>query len=451
MSRSVVSIIVFFLLLIFFINGFSTSFSSHDISNLAYVLALGVDIGENAKIKVSAQFSTPDSSSPQGGSSEISGKIVLVSGEADTLFNALNLINSYIGKELNLSHCNLIVFSEDFAKQGISTQIYSFINNEEIRPSTNVLISKCSAYDYLDNVKPNLETITAQYYDTFSISNRFTGYFENITIGDFYDKLSSKATSPIAILGGLDVTAREKIKSDSDSSSDNSKSSSSSNNSNSKSSEKSNSDNTSPKVNSSSKKDIITSPEDLIAGSSSIEGKLGAENIGIAVFDGGKLCGELTAIETICHLFVCNSIDSCVIAIDNPFREDEKAELNLSPKKDSKVSVEIKDDIPHISVELSLEAYGLTLDEGINYETHSSVDMLSKNAKNYMEEQLNNYFKKTSKQYGTDIDAFAVKALHNFDTIQDWREYNWPEKYKNAEFNISVNINVISSLLITKT
>ena len=68
-----------------------------------------------------------------------------------------------------------------------------------------------------------------------------------------------------------------------------------------------------------------------------------------------------------------------------------------------------------------------------------------------MEEQLNNYFKKTSKQYGTDIDAFAVKALHNFDTIQDWREYNWPEKYKNAEFNISVDINVISSLLITKT
>lgn len=445
MSKNVLGFIVFFLLLIFFINGFSASFSSHDISNLAYVLALGIDIGENAKMKVSAQFSTPDSSSPQGGSSESSGKIVLVSGEDDTLFSALNLINSYIGKELNLAHCNLIVFSEDFAKNGISTQIYSFINNEEIRPSTNVLVSRCSAYDYLDNVKPNLETITAQYYDTFSISNRFTGYFENLTIGDFYNKLSSKATSPIAILGGLDVTARIKNESDSDNLD------SSNDSSDSGSTKKSQSEEVTPKANISEREDVITNPEDLIAGSSSIEGKLGAENIGLAIFNGGNLCGELTAIETICHLFVCNSIDSCIIAIDDPFREGEKAELNLSPKKDSQISVKVENDIPHISVKLSLEAYGLTLDEGINYEAHSSVDMLSKSAKDYMEKQLNNYFTKTSKQYGTDIDSFAVKALHNFNTIQEWKEYNWPEKYRNAEFDISVDINVISSLLITKT
>lgn len=429
MNKSLIKIIVFLILLIFFINGFSASFTSHDISNLAYVLALGIDIGENAKLKISAQFSTPDASSSDSKSSEKdSGQIVLVSGEADSIFSGLSLINSYIGKELNLAHCNLIVFSEDFAKQGIATQIYSFINNEEIRPSTNILISKCDAYDYLDNVKPSLEKITVQYYDTFSISNRLTGYFENITIGDFYNKLSSKATCPVAILGGLDVTARNK-----------------------KSSEASSSSDMQAGSDPLKSENIIINTEDLIAGSSSIEGKLGIENIGLAIFKENKLCGELTAMETICHLLITDSLDSCVISIDDPFRNSEKAELSISPKSKSKITIIVKDGIPHISVKLSVDAYGLTLDENTNYETHNSVELFSKTAKEYLEKQFNNYFNKVSKEYGTDIDYFATKALVNFSTMGEWEEYNWPEKFKEAQFDISIDVNLISSLLVTKT
>ena len=95
MSKTLMSIIVFLVLLVFFVNGFSASFTSHDITNLAYVLALGIDVGENAKLKVSAQFSTSDTTAPGSSSSESSSKIILVSGEADSVFSALNLINSF--------------------------------------------------------------------------------------------------------------------------------------------------------------------------------------------------------------------------------------------------------------------------------------------------------------------------------------------------------------------
>ena len=470
MSKTLMSIIVFLVLLVFFVNGFSASFTSHDITNLAYVLAIGIDVGENAKLKVSAQFSTFDTTAPGSSSSESSGKIILVSGEADSVFSALNLINSYIGKELNLAHCNLIVFSEDYAKKGIATEIYSFINNEEIRPSTNVLISKCTAYNYLDNVKPNSEKLAVQYYDTFSIVNRFTGYFENITIGEFYNKLSSKSASPTAILGGLDVTARVKESSKSSSnksgSNENSPQNGKSSDENNKSSEdenssgessssegsgSSNSGSASADVEPSSDTRIITNPEELIAGSSSIEGKLGTENIGIALFDDDRLCGELTAMETICHLLINNSMDSCIISVDDPFKENEKSELNISPKKNSKVCVEIKDGVPHISVKMDIEAYGLTLDKNINYKTHEAVEKLSEITQQYLEEQFNNYFNIISREYGTDIDYFAIKALSNFRTMKEWRDYNWKEKFKNAEFDVSVDVNVVSSLLITKT
>ena len=117
MSKNLVSIIAFFILLVIFINGFSASYTSRQIGNLAYVLAMGIDVGEKSKLKVSVQFSQSSTFASSGDSSPSSNNIVLVSGEANSIFSAINLLNSYIGKEINLSHCSLFIFSEEFAKQ----------------------------------------------------------------------------------------------------------------------------------------------------------------------------------------------------------------------------------------------------------------------------------------------------------------------------------------------
>ena len=116
-NKNTISIIGFLIILVIFINAFSSSYTSHSLSNLAYVLALGIDVGENAKIKVTAQFTKSDSFSPNSSSSDESDKLILTSGEADSILGCLNLINSYMGKEVNLAHCGVVIFSEDFAKQ----------------------------------------------------------------------------------------------------------------------------------------------------------------------------------------------------------------------------------------------------------------------------------------------------------------------------------------------
>ncbi len=117
MSKNAISIISFLILLIVFASAFSSSYTSHNMSNLAYVLALGIDVGENAKMKVSAQFTNSDSFSPSSSSSDEASSIFLVSGEANSIYSCLNLINTYIGKEINLSHCSVVIVSEAFAKE----------------------------------------------------------------------------------------------------------------------------------------------------------------------------------------------------------------------------------------------------------------------------------------------------------------------------------------------
>lgn len=447
MSKNSVKIIVFFILIAMFINAFSESYVSHSLTNLAYVLALGIDVGEKAKLKITAQFSKATAFDSGGGSSDSSSQIVMVSGEADSIFSGINLLNSYIGKELNLAHCNVVVFSEELAKNGIGTQIYSLINNEEIRPSTNILVSKCSAYDYLNNVRPNIEKLTIQYFDTFSITSRLTGYISNLTIGEFYNNLSSEIKAGTAILGGLNATARTESSEGTSGSSSNEDSSSQSS-----SSSGSNSQNSNSSPNSTNEpSNAITNPEDLTAGSSSVEGERGTENIGLAVFNGDKLCGELTAIEAISHLLIKNKVDSCIVSINNPYNNSSKVELQLYPTKKSKISVDINDDVPHISIELKIDADILTLDENIDYGQENVLETFSNATTEYLEKEICDYLNKVSKEYSTDIDNFGNKALAYFATSSEWKDFNWSEKFKNAEFDVNVDVTVISSLLITKT
>lgn len=407
MSKNSVTIITFLILLVVFAVAFSSSYTSHNMSNLAYVLAIGVDVGEKSKMKVSVQFTNSNAFSPDSGSSDESKNIVLVSSEGDSIYSCLNLINTYIGKEINLAHCNVLIFSEEFAKKGISSQIYSLLNNEEFRPTTNLVISKCDAYDYINNVKPNLEKLTVNYYDTFSLTNKYTGYFSDITVGEFFNMLSSTSCNGTAILGGLNATARQEEGST----------------------------------------DSITNPEDLTAGTSTVEGKRGSENIGIAVFNDDKMCGELTSIETICHLLINNNIDSCIISVDNPYKEnsdnpEDKIELSLSPSKKSKISVTIKDDVPYISVKINVRASILTLEKDIDYTNSKVIEKISSISKAYLENKFNDYFNKISKEYGTDIDNFSTKALSHFATINDWENFDWTEKFKNSNFDIDVTFGV---------
>lgn len=297
---------------------------------------------------------------------------------------------------------------------GIATEIYSLINNEEVRPTTNLVISKCSAYDYLNNSNPNLEKLTTQYYETFLITGRFTGYFSHITIGDFFNNLSAKFCEPTAILGGLNATAREEL---------------------------------------SETENVVTSSEDLTAGNSSVTGKRGTENFGIAVFDEDVLRGELSAVESMCHLLITNELDSCIVSIDNPISKEqsEKMEIHLFPSQKSEIKVNIKDDKPYISIKLSLESDIMTLDKGINYENNEVLSKISNATKDYLKEQMNNYLNKVSKEYNVDIDHFCTKGPAHFSTMSEWEKFNWKEKFKDAVFDVDIDIDVLSTMLITKT
>lgn len=196
-------------LLILLMSVFSSSYLSLSIDNLAYVLAMGIDKSDVDKLQVTFQFSTTESSS-ESGSTEKSKSIVKVV-DASSLSSAINLMDSYFGKKLNLSHCKAIIFSEELAYEGISDEIFTLINDTQIRPSSNIIISQCSAKYYIENTKPELESLLSKYYEIFDNSSSYTGYIPKSAIGDFFNSLIRKTSDPYAISGNVNNEQSENI------------------------------------------------------------------------------------------------------------------------------------------------------------------------------------------------------------------------------------------------
>lgn len=390
------------------IMGFNSSYKSLSIDNLAYVIALGIDTGENEKYKITFQFTT-GTPNPETGSTEKSPSIVNTV-EANSIDSAINLMNAYMAKKLNLSHCRVFVFSEQVAANGISNEIYTLANDTEVRPSSNVVICKNKAKDYIESSEPILENLITKYYEIFPNSSKYTGYLYNATLGQFFNQLISTTGEPFAILGGV-------------------------NNNSTDASTTSNASNIA----------------DIKATDNSISAERGSENLGTAVFKDDKLVGELTALETLCLSIVRGEVESFLISVNNPENQQEKVDLMFNLEKKPKIKVYIVNNTPYITIDLNISGKVYSMKEDSKYMNTTTLNSLSEEANKYLEKIITQYLYKTSIEFKSDINGIGEYALSNFLTIQEFEKFDWKNSYSNSTFKVTINSNVQSGYLLTET
>lgn len=405
----IISILIIILIFIFLISG---SFSSQNIDKLAYVVALGFDIGEQNNLKMSFQISIPSNeagSDSSSGSSQ-SSNVIVNTVECSSIDSGIALVNSYISKELNLSHCKIIIFSEELAATGIAKYVYTLINKIQIRPDANILVSRCNVEYFLKNSKPTLEKLSARYYEIAPTSTKYTGFTVDAKIGNFFASLTDSFSQSYAILGSVNT----------DSSDGNSK-------------------------------DLPNNEKDTsyVAGETPINtNKKNIDNIGTAVFKDDVFVGELNALETICHLIISNKLKTCNITIPSPFAQNNTIDLSLKFKNKTKVKLDFVNGSPYIRVKCGFDARILSMDSNSNYLEEQNLKILSDYANSYLEESISNYLYKISKEYQADIDAFGKYAVSKFLYWQDWEDYNWLDNFKNSFFSVDVDCNVKSGLIL---
>ena len=390
------------ILIILFIFSFSPSYRALNLDNAAFVAAMGIDKSDTNNLKVSFEFLSPSSSGE--GSSEMTP--VINSVDCSSITNGINMMNAYLGRKVNLSHCKLIVFSEELAKEGISNEIFSLINEVQVRPSANIIVSKCNTKYYMENSIPSLGIVIPRYYDIFPDTGKYSGYTNNATIGDFFNSLKCNSCEPYAMLGGVSSKSSTSTESDDDT---------------------------------------------MKADNTSIDGSRKTQNIGLAIFKADKLVGELDAIETDCFLNLKGEVNSFLVSVPDPENNNSKVDIYLTPKANKKIEVSNVNGSPYIKVQLNFtgKIYSMTNDS--KYLNNEVLSAVSNSCDRYLEQQFSEYLYKTSTVYSSDINGFGLRALSEFNTTNEFNNYGWLDNYKNATFDVDVNTIINSGFLLTQT
>lgn len=387
--------------------------SINSIDNLAYIVSIGFDISENKKLKISFQIAVPSgnsSSSSSDSSSSQSSSSIVNTVECNTLESGIDILNSYLSKKVNLSHCKAIVFSEEISYMGIGQHLYTIMNNLEIRPTCNIIISRCNASYFIENSKPMLERLSSKYYEVASTSHRNTGYTANITLQDFYSNLTDSSSESYAILGSV----------------------------NSKDSQESND------------KSLEEPDNSYIASELPVNNSKNIETLGLAVFKGDKLVGELNGLESISHLILTNNLENAIITIPSPFESTNYIDLYLVKSK-CKIKSYISNGTPYIKPSIMIEARIISLSDDYKYLDKKNIKAIEQYATSYIKAYVHEYLYKTSKEFKSDIAGFGKYFISNFLTWDDWNKYNWLDNYQNSIFSADVKVKMRSRFLLIDT
>jgi len=404
--KKVISLIIILTIIPFTLTGCQ---DAKGIENLAYVTAIGFDIGEENLITLTFQFAKLISSDQSGSSQPQTSELISI--DCASFDAGLAIVNSYVSKKVNLAHCKIIVFSEEFAVNGLSTQINTLTSNIEIRPDCSVFISKCDAKEFLKDSEPTLTNLTPRYYEILLTSREYTGYSDNTPLWKFFINLKSDSTEAIGVLCGLNSNETTKKN----------------------------------KTTNLLDKDVT-----YTAGETPLTGETLTQDMGLAVFSNDKLVGELNAIECVSYLILTNTLETCNLSIPDPFQNNSTINIRLELKEKTNNKVQLVNNSPYIKSKVQLQGSITSINLNSDYSKIDHLRTIEEYAESYIKSHLTTFLYKTSKYFKADIIGFGKEIIHNYLTTGDWKNVKWQSLYKNSFFNVDVDVTIKSGSLFVK-
>lgn len=195
-------IVILLIISLFTLTGCSALYG---IDQFYFIISIGIDETDDGLLKLSIQVSSNahDSSSEGGSSSSQSSDSKIYSVEANTIDEGITILDNYLNKKINLSHCSALIFSEKVATKGIKTYFSTLNNNTELRETCNLIISSSTAYDLMTKISNSGEIFSSRLFDYLTNSEKYTGFTNKSTIGTFSKALHTTHCEPTAIYASV--------------------------------------------------------------------------------------------------------------------------------------------------------------------------------------------------------------------------------------------------------
>ncbi|WRS27792.1 Ger(x)C family spore germination protein [Oscillospiraceae bacterium MB08-C2-2] len=173
--------------------------SQRELNSLAIVTGVALDVGDEPdSLKLTAQVVKPGElgagSSAQGHSGEKA--FVNISYTDKSILSAARGITHMQNRRLYFAHNDVLIFSQDLAKQNIGEGLDSFTRDYEGRMNVNMLIARDTASEIL-NEDVELEKVPAIHISGMMENQKSNSETVIMTLRDFAIATLSESTAPV--------------------------------------------------------------------------------------------------------------------------------------------------------------------------------------------------------------------------------------------------------------
>lgn len=430
-------------------------FEKREVEDLAYVIAIGLDKGQNENISVSFQIAVPIKIAGEGSAGAGKESTSLITLEADSIYNAVSRADTMISKEITLSHNKIIVFSEELAKEGITDYLESLVTNRELRPKTSIIVHKGKAEDFLANLEPVLETNPARYYELVLDSSEYTGYATDNSLFHFYLASRDEFSSPFAMLteSMQDENSSNQTHSQTESQSESQTNGQAESQKNSQQNEKENpnlktsshepthNENTPTAENNAQSQGEDTSTENNFPKTANIAG--------IAIFKSGKLVGEIRDEQIISHLMLQSNLKKVNIDVKDIKDSKKTSVIKIVQQGSPNIKVKIQNNKPLIDIIIKLNCQLLTSGSTINYNEKANQEKLEQNIQEKLKKDMSDYLNTITKNFQADPIGFGKYCRVNVSTLEELSRIKWDEIFPSSIFNVKFQLHLDTTQMVS--
>lgn len=379
-----------------------------EVNDKSFVIAMGMDEGENGMLKVSFLFTSPQVNSGEGGGGEKPNEKDIVTLEAPTIYSAMRIMNTFKSKITDISHLKLIVFSEKIAKKGIEDYITDFVNSRSFRPNVYLCVCRGKAESFFKAMNPKQDVFIEKYIE------RLMGKFVSDDVNEaylyytYFNLCSDTGGGLLPLVGVAGEENEEK------------------------------SENNKTDESTVSAYAFSSPSDDFSANYTAEEIPLNAKGKaavgGYAVFGRDKMISTLGLAESELARLITFNYPSGDFSVYYPDKK-KYISIHLYQTQKPKISVVAKDEAQiKIDVRLWCEITGVSS----AFTKQRDYENFSVYLNNAMTRRLKELLKRTQTEFSADVFHFGNKAKLGFLTNARWERYDWDEKYKSAKISCNV-------------
>ncbi|NLM13136.1 MAG: Ger(x)C family spore germination protein [Epulopiscium sp.] len=384
------------LLMILFLTG---CWDKIEIEEFAFVSVIGLDEGEYGKLRVTFQIANPQiGTSTNIQADEPSSDIITFLSE--DLISSRDLASTSVARRLTFSHAKAIIVSEALAQSDKFFPMMEATQRErDIRRDINLIVCKENAAEFIRNNHPPFDIRASKYYEFIASRWQDVGF---VPLSNLH-RLSLRTLDNLGLFLVTYATTKPK-----------------------------------------DTKTNFESEGEFIAGQIDKLDENPLQMMGSAVFKEGKMIGKLTGDETRLSLILRPKVitNNILATFPDPLKEGEKISAKIVRGK-NKIKITITDDYPIIDVTVPLILSISSIPSQIDYVTdENKQELLKTSIQKRMEELTMNLIKKTQEEFGGEPFLWSQIARRKFWLYEDFKKYNWPEKYKNAKITVKYDIKI---------